>query len=207
MSKDKLERIIGDASIKRYFNTEYIGAYSLDDGAEPVLTIDSLWYGDITLGGGRKEPHVVVKFKERSVPGVEEVKPLILNATNRKALKKMYGSDSAASLEGRKIQLYVDPHVRDPQDGGFTEGLRIRPSIPKQTVTATKCADCGAEIQGAGKLNAQQIAQYTYQKYGKSLCSDCATKIKAEDDARKAALDPLAAAPESSAPDRKDDVL
>ena len=189
---DKLERIVGDASIKRYFDTEYIGAYSLDEGAEPILTIDSLWHGVITLGGGRKEHHVVMKFKERSVPGIEEVKPLILNATNRKALKKMYGSDSAANLEGRKIQLYIDPHVRDPQDGGFTEGLRIRSKIPKQNVTSTKCTDCGAEIQGAGKFSGQQIAQYTYQKYGKPLCSACATKIKAAEDAQKAALDPLA---------------
>lgn len=190
---DKLERIVGDASIKRYFDTEYIGAYSLDEGAEPILTIDSLWHGLITLGGGRKEHHVVMKFKERSVPGIEEVKPLILNATNRKALKKMYGSDSAASLEGRKIQLYIDPHVRDPQDGGFTEGLRIRSKVPKQDAVSTKCTDCGAEIQGAGKHNAQQIAQYTYQKYGKPLCSACATKIKEEQDAQKAASDPLAA--------------
>ena len=41
------------------------------------------------MAQGRKEPHVVIEFKEKSVQGVEEVKPLILNATNRKALKKL----------------------------------------------------------------------------------------------------------------------
>ncbi len=191
MSKD-LERITGETSLKRYFDTDYIGAYSIDEGIEPILTIDSLWHGDLTLGGGRSEHHVLLKFKEAHVHGVEEVKPLILNATNRKTLKKVYGDDSASALEGRKIQLFIDPKVRDPQDGGFTEGLRIRPFIPKTTVTTTKCTDCDKEIQAAGKLTAQQVAQYTYSKYGKSLCSDCATKVKAAEDAQKIA-DPLAA--------------
>lgn len=186
----KLERIVGNVSIKRYFDTDYLGAYSIDDGIEPILTIDSLWYGNLTLGGGRKESHVLLKFRESKVPGIEEVKPLILNATNRKVLKKLYGDDSAEALEGRKIQIYIDPKVRDPQDGGFTEGLRIRSTIPKQTVTVTKCSDCGGDIQPAGKLNAQQVAQYTYQKYGKPLCSACATKAKEFEDAHKI-QDPL----------------
>ena len=84
-----MERITGSGSLKRYFNSDYIGAYSIDQGIEPVLTIDSLWYGEVTLAQGRKEPHVVIRFKEKSVQGVEEVKPLILNATNRKALKRL----------------------------------------------------------------------------------------------------------------------
>jgi len=190
MSKD-LERITGDTSLKRYFDTDYIGAYSIDDGVEPILTIDSMWHGELTLGGGRKEEHVLLKFKETHVNGVEEVKPLILNSTNRKTLKKVYGADTPAALENRKIQLYIDPKVRDPDGGGWTEGLRIRSFIPKITVTVTKCADCSKDIQPAGKLNAEQVAQYTYSRYGKALCSDCATKAKAAADALKI-TDPLA---------------
>ena len=87
MAKE-LTRITGDVSIKRYFDTDYIGAYSIDDGIEPILTIDSIWHGELTLGGGRKENHVVMKFREQQVPGVDEVKPLILNSTNRKNAEK-----------------------------------------------------------------------------------------------------------------------
>lgn len=199
---DKLERITGETSLKRYFSTDYIGAYSIDDGIEPILTIDSMWHGDLTLGGGRKEHHVIVKFKEKRVPGVDEVKPLILNATNRKMLKKIYGSDSAGVLEGRKIQLCIDPKVRDPQDGGFTEGLRIRPFIPKIAVVATKCADCGKEIQAYDdKHDTKYMAQYTYKKYGKSLCAECAAKEKTAVDARKIA-DPLAGGTEKAGTDK-----
>lgn len=182
---DKLSRITGDASIKRYFDTDYIGAYSLDEGAEPILTIDSLWYGELTLGGGRKESHVVLKFREKQVPGVDEVKPLILNATNRKTLKKLFGGDSAAVLEGKRIQLYVDNKVRDPQDGGFTEGLRIKPFIPRQVDAGpVKCSDCSESITAAGNLTAPQVAAYARKRFGLELCAAC---VKKRDAAAKAA--------------------
>lgn len=187
MSKE-LERITGDISIKRYFDTDYIGAYSIDDGVEPILTIDSLWYGELTLGGGRKEPHVVVKFKEKKVPGVDEVKPLILNATNRKTLKKIYGDDSAKALEGKRIQLYIDPKVRDPQDGGFTEGLRIRQRIPNVAGPAMcQDPDCGKEITAAGEMTVVQLVALSRKRYGGDFCADCMKKRQAEKKAAEAA--------------------
>lgn len=190
-----LERITGDVSIKRYFDTDYIGAYSLDEGAEPVLTIDSIWYGELTLGGGRKENHVVMKFRENRVPGVDEVKPLILNSTNRKTLKKLFGDDTASTLEGKRIQLYIDPKVRDPQDGGFTEGLRIRPFKPTIKDNAPiVCEGCTGTIAAYGKMSAKQLAEYTRQSYGKMLCSACAAKAKAAKDEAAAASDVLGAA-------------
>ncbi|MEG2000528.1 MAG: hypothetical protein RR053_03930 [Evtepia sp.] len=181
MKSKPMERITGDASLKRYFNSEYIGAYSLDPGVEPILTIDSLWYGDVVLGGGRSEEHVIVRFKEKAVHGVAEVKPLILNATNRKTLKKVYGVDSACALEGKQIQLFIDPKVRDPDGGGFTEGLRIRPFKPRPqaaTVPLPACTDCKEEITECnGKPPAYMVA-YTVKHYGVPLCALCATRRK-----------------------------
>jgi len=195
MSKE-LERITGDTSIKRYFDTDYIGAYSIDDGFEPVLTIDSLWYGELTLGGGRKEPHVVVKFREKKVPGVDEVKPLILNATNRKTLKKLFGDDSAKTLEGKRIQLYIDPKVRDPQDGGFTEGLRIRPFIPK-VEGVPRCAQCKEEVVAAGPMTAAQIVALSMKRKGEIWCAACLKKEELEKKAAEAAGQSSEAAPDS----------
>lgn len=197
-----LERITGDVSIKRYFDTDYIGAYSLDDRAEPILTIDSLWYGDLTLGGGRKEAHVVIEFREKKVPGVDEVKPLILNATNRKTLKKLFGDDSAKVLEGKRIQLYIDPKVRDPQDGGFTEGLRIRPFMPALPKNEPiSCARCKKAVSGYGKMDARQMAEYTRQSYGEVLCADCAKAAKAAKETEAAATDVLSRTPTTETPD------
>lgn len=203
-----LERITGDASIKRYFDTEYIGAYSLDEGAEPIITIDSLWYGELTLGGGRKEPHVVVRFRETKVPGVDEVKPLILNATNRKTLKKLFGDDSAKTLEGKRVQLYVDPKVRDPQDGGFTEGLRIKPYLPPLPKNEPIiCARCKKTVSGYGKMDARRMAEYTQQSYGEILCADCATVAKAAKDAADAATDVLSGTPTTGTPEPEPETL
>lgn len=111
-----------------------------------------------------------------------------LNATNSKTIQKIYKTPYIEDWIGRKIQIFATP-VKVGKE--VVDALRIKPFVPQQTVTVTKCADCNAEIQGAGKLTAQQVAQYTYQKYGKSLCSDCATKVKAAEDAQKIP-DPLA---------------
>lgn len=176
-----MERIKGAGSLKRYFNSEYIGAYSIDPGCEPILTIDSLWFGEIVLDKGRKEAHVVIRFKEKSVAGCAEVKPLILNSTNRKALKKAYGTDSADVLEGKPIQLYIDPKVRDPQDGGFTEGIRIRPFKPRTAPqTVIKCEECGNTILDYKGRSAANIAAKAKAKYGKQLCAVCAIKAGEE---------------------------
>ena len=193
MAKE-LTRITGDISVKRYFDTDYIGAYSIDDGFEPIVTIDSLWYGELTLGGGRKENHVLMKFREKQVPGVDDVKPMILNSTNRKALKKLFGDDSAEALEGKRIQLYIDPKVRDPQDGGYTEGLRIRQFHPKIAADKPiKCDGCAGVVEAYGRMSAKQLAEYTRQNYNKILCAGCAAKAKAEKEAQAAASDVLGA--------------
>jgi len=182
---DNLERITGNVSLKRYQGTEYIGAYSLNDGAKPILTIASLWHGDLTLGGGRKEHHVLIKFKEKSVPGVEEVKPMIVNSTNRKTLKKLYGGDTAEILEGKRIQLFIDPKVRDPDGGGFTEGLRIRPIVvddapPQGAPKVFICQDCKNPISDFQGAPAAHIAIESNKKYGRQLCYDCTMKAKAD---------------------------
>ena len=76
------------------------------------------------------------------------------------------------------------------------DALRIRAFIPKQTeAISTKCADCGNDIHEfettKGKMTPAQMAQYTYQKYGKQLCAECAQKQKEAEEAGKV-QDPLA---------------
>lgn len=102
----------------------------IDDGTEPILTIAGLWYGSVTLQRG-KENKDVLSFKEERVPGVLQVRPLIVNSTNRKTLRKLFGDAKASTLVGKQIQLFVDHNVRDPQDGGMTDGIRIRPYKPR----------------------------------------------------------------------------
>jgi len=85
MTKDKLRQLTGDERLGQMRDSEYLGAEDIDDGVEPVLTIAGLWYGQVTLQRG-KENKDVLSFREERVPGIMQVRPLIINSTNRNAL-------------------------------------------------------------------------------------------------------------------------
>lgn len=177
---------------KKLNNPDYLGAYALEPGQELVATIKVVRKEMVTGPDGKKEECTVVHFAEK------EIKPLILNATNAKTIQKLYKTPYIEDWQGRKIQLYVET-VR--AFGEMVEALRIRPSIPKITGAVSSepvmCADCGAEVSAFGKMNAAQMADYTYSKYGKSLCSECA-KVQAEKLAAVEAKNPLAKEEETS---------
>lgn len=184
---DRLEQVHGTESLRKYFNSPYMGVYSIDDGAEPVLTIAKVMFGKITLEGGRKEERVLLHFTEGKVAGLAEVKPLVLNATNQKTLEKLYGK-GADALIGKAVKLYIDPAVR-AVGGGTTEGVRIRSYVPERVVLPC-CSDCGGEIKAAMGKGVDYLARYTRQHYGAPLCADCATvrkeAAKAQEDADNA---------------------
>ena len=102
---------------------------------------------------------------------------MILNVAKSKAIQKVVGSPYFEDWAGHAIQLYIDPNVR--AFGEIVSAVRVRPRkpIPKKAV---KCADCGKDIQGASGKGADYIAQYTKQKFGVSICFDCATKRTAK---------------------------
>lgn len=156
--------------------SEYLGAEDIDPGVEPVLTIAALYSGKVTLQRG-KEMKDVIAFVEERVPGIRQVRPLIVNATNRKTLRKLFGSVKVEVLTGKQIQLYIDHNVRDPSSGDITDGIRIRNRVPKQTAPAPIiCADCGAQISGFGRFTAEAIAQNAAKKFGVPLCMECGKK-------------------------------
>lgn len=195
--KDKLRQLSGDERLGQTRESEYLGAEDIDDGVEPVLTIAALWNGMVTLQRG-KENKDVLSFVEERVPGIMQVRPLIVNSTNRKTLRKLFGDAKASTLVGKKIQLYIDHKVRDPQDGGLTDGIRIRAFKPRvqQPAPIPPCTDCGGEIAAAMGKSAQYMAQYTLKHYGTPLCAACAQKRRDQADAGKAQEDKMGAGQE-----------
>ena len=133
----------------------------------------------MTLQRG-KENKDVLSFSEERVHGIMQVRPLIVNSTNRKTLRKLFGDAKASTLVGKQIQLYVDHNVRDPQDGGLTDGIRIRPYKPRiqKQDPVPHCTDCKKEITPAMGKDARWLAAYTTKNYGVSLCAACAQKRK-----------------------------
>lgn len=184
----------GDERLER--DSEYMGADDIEPNAEPILTIKNLYRGKITLSRG-KEVKNVLTFVEETVPGIKEVRPLIVNSGNRQVLKKLYGQVTANALEGKKIQLWIEHGVRNPAKNELTDGIRIKdkkPTAGKTTAPAPalKCADCGKEIAGTGSFTAEQIAEGSRKKYGRTLCVECGQKAKAAAEAAAAeAAEPI----------------
>ena len=162
-------------------DSEYMGVEDIEPGTEPVVTISALYNGKITLSRG-KEQHDVITFVEETVPGsIKQVRPLVVNATNRKTLRKLYKSVTAESLVGKKIKLYIDPNVRNPSTGEKDGGIRIKDKIPTGTDTKPveyKCADCKKPITAIGEYTAAQVAQMNQSRFGRMICAECSKKLK-----------------------------
>lgn len=155
---------------KKLTNPDYLGAYALIPGQDLIATIKNVKREIVTGPEGKKEECSVCYFAEGGI------KPMVLNATNSKSIAKLTGSPYIEDWAGRRIQIYVDNHIRFGRD--FVEGLRIRPFPPKEIKPAEDgkyiCEECKSTIEAYGNMNPAQVAQYTYQKYGRSLCSNCA---------------------------------
>ena len=177
-----MKPLAGKERLGAFRESEYLGAEDLEPGTEPVLTIKSLYNGFITLARG-KERHDVIAFEEEKVPGmINQVRPLVVNATNRKTLRKLFKNVTADTLVGKKIQLFLQAGVRDPSTGDKVDGIRIRDKAPEQggKYVAPKCAVCGKDITGLSGFTPEQIAATNQQRYGKPMCVECGKKHKEE---------------------------
>lgn len=192
MIPDELKRMkpmTGSERLGANRDSEYLGAEDIDPGTEPVLTIKALYNGMITLQRGKENKDVIV-FAEERVPGIKNVRPLVCNATNRKTLRKLFKAVTADALVGKRIQLYIDNRVRDPQTGELTDGIRIRPKIPAAAAQKSEpivCESCGNPIKPIGQYSAEDIAKINQQRYGKKLCGACSKKLSDEAQAEQTA--------------------
>ena len=148
--------------------SEYLGSWSLEQGQEPIVTIDRVGTESVVGEDGKKSDCVVAHFKERGVL------PMILNATNLKTINKIYKTPYVEEWQGRAIQLYI---AQVKAFGDVVDALRIRPFIPKVKVQEDPvCADCGKKIEPYKNLSAVQFAAYTQKEFGKALCLECGAK-------------------------------
>lgn len=171
---------------KKLTNPNYLGEYALPtDGSDLLATIDYVAKETVTGIGGKSEPEVVAHFREE----VNGIKPMILNKTNLLTLQKVCKSKYIEDWNGCAILIYYDPSVKFGRD--TVGGLRIRNYAPEINEPSLICAVCGHKIGESFGKSPKAIAEYTRRKYGRELCSDCATKAKKELESRKAP-DPFA---------------
>lgn len=150
---------------KKAFNPDYLGSWSLENGQDLILTIDSVRVETVTGENGRKEECLIAHFKEN-------VKPMILNKTNCKTISKIHKTPDYLAWAGKRIQVY---QTTTKFAGEIVDCLRIRPSVPRETaVQKIMCEKCGKQIMNMGSRTAEYLAGYTRDKYGKALCTECA---------------------------------
>lgn len=156
---------------KKLTKPNYLGAYSIEDGKDLILTIKNVREEQVTGSDGKKDDCVVCYF-------YENVKPMILNSTNMKMIAKIYKTNFIEDWVGKKIQVGVE-QVRS--FGDIVDALRVRKIIPKEQsepVQTFVCESCGNELKAASGLSPQQLAAYTKNKYGRTFCAECAAKAK-----------------------------
>ena len=114
---------------KNYQNPDYIGAYSFQPKERKIVTINTTERKVIKGPNNREDECLVVYF-------IEDIKPMICNATNSKAISKVVGSPYVEDWPSTKIELYVDSNVK--AFGDTVEAVRVKstaPVIKKPTIT------------------------------------------------------------------------
>lgn len=153
---------------KKLSNPNYLGAYSIEDGKDLILTISAVRQEEVIGTDGKKEECIVCYFSDSP-------KPMILNSTNAKMIQKLLNTPYIEQWAGHKVQIGVE---KVKAFGDVVEALRVRKFPPK--AVSIKCESCGGDIIAANGMSPDQIAAYTGKKYGKKLCAVCAAKAAKE---------------------------
>lgn len=126
MQTTKPQPITGREHWKEIMEYTYLGAYSLEDGKDRILTIRSAAKEAVKNEDGKEDTCLVLYFHE-------DEKGMIINATNAKRIEAIYKTGIVSQWTGKRIQLYVE-QVR--AWGKVVPALRIRefePASPKQS--------------------------------------------------------------------------
>jgi hypothetical protein len=143
-----------------FINAELIGA----EGAEKVVTITDIDFAECYDEQTKK------KVQKESI-FFQECKPLVLNKTNAKTLKKIFSpnSDDPKDCIGHQVILKVE---KVKAFGKVVDAIRIK------EYSETKCEGCGNVIlPGAGKSVAE-LVEISKRNCGKALCIACMKKEK-----------------------------
>ena len=153
---------------RKFMDKNYLGSWDVPDGEDLVLTIDKAARDDVKNERG-SERKLTLHF-------VEDYKPMILNATNSKALSEAVGSTKVEDWSGKRVAIYT---TKVTAFGGTTDALRIRNYPPRETKAF--CDNCGCEIEAHGNYSVNKIVTMSKAKYGQALCWECAQARKEAD--------------------------
>jgi pentatricopeptide repeat protein len=117
---------------RKVFKSDHLGQADLEDfienGSNLVFTIHHVTQEIGARVAGKKINANIAYFQEN-------IKPLVLNATNSKTLKQLTGSSFVEDWSNVTVQLYIDANVK--MKGDKVGGVRISPKAvqARQVVT------------------------------------------------------------------------
>lgn len=150
---------------KKYSNPNYLGSYAFQPGEEKVVTIKEVKREVVVNpADNSKDECTVAHFQE-------DIKPLILNATNCKAITKALGTAYIEDWAGHRIILKVK---RISAFGEMVDAVRVATERPVDV--SVKCQKCGKDITAVPGKTVQQIVAATTNRFNKALCMECAQK-------------------------------
>lgn len=106
-----------------------------------------------------------------------ETKPLVLNKTNSKTLKKLFSpnDDDPSRAIGNMVTLKVE---KVKAFGKMTDAIRIHEH------SSTKCENCGNIIKPYAGKTVAQLVDIAKRNTGKVLCAECMKKFKDEGESK-----------------------
>jgi hypothetical protein len=119
----------GKTHFRKVFKSDHLGQADLEDlieqGSNLIFTIKQVKQEMDVRVAGHKGNHNIAYFQE-------PIKPMVLNATNSKALRGLSGgSPFVEDWGGIAVQLYIDPSVK--MKGDVVGGVRINPNPVQAT--------------------------------------------------------------------------
>lgn len=160
---------------KKMADPEYYGSHDLinPDGTyrEITVTITGVTRKEIIGNAGKKDTKNILLLKE--------VKPIVLNNINQKAISRAVGSPFVERWVGKQVTIYVEVGVR--AFGGVTDALRFRSNTP-----AVAPVDRTAELAGIASCASLDALRDYYMGLPGEAKNDPA--VVAAKDARKEAL-------------------
>ncbi len=158
---------------RKVFKSDHLGIVDLEEfqecGSNLVFTIKNVRQELGAKVAGKRIDCNIAYF-------VENIKPLVLNATNSKMISKFTGSGFVEDWNNVPIQLYIDKKVK--MKGEVVGGVRIKPTQPRVTLPVLNESHKDWELGKGHVANGMSIEEvrkfYTIsnEDYGKL----CATK-------------------------------
>ena len=148
---------------KKVFNSDYLSSADLEDGKDLKAVIKNVTVQEVKGPDGKKQERNVATFTD------SKLKPMILNVTNSKVIKKFVTSVFIEDWNNIPVQIYVQDGIK--AFGELTEGLRIRSVQPSMAKPKLK-RDMPAWANAVKFIKEGKPIEDIEAKYDLSECKD-----------------------------------